>query len=438
MGARPPWRPTTTACVASPRSAGPWETATTTSTWSPANSTHPALRIAVWDNLPSEGGRRLLAHHLDHLKREGHEIRLWTTPQGVLDPPALDVETVVEPLPLRLSGRRTWSQLPPWFVVRDRLQAMDRHLDRVGQAMDAWAPDVVFANACRLLRATDLGSRVRAPAVLYLGEPYRWLYEAGSAWPWSGRPTGARRLSSGLDRRAWAAQAATEARAAAGYASVLVNSRYSRESVQRAYGLEAHVCYPGIDTDLFVPGPRGESPYVISVGALVPEKRPELVVETVSRLERRMPLRWVANVADGATRAAVERKASDLGVELHVDVGVSDEALRSALQSALAMLYAPRLEPFGLAPLEAAASGTPVVALAEAGVRESVIDGVTGILCDDVDELARALNRMCSDADLRARLGRSGREHVGRQWNLRKSGRRLERALGRAAQLRTA
>ena len=229
--------------------------------------------------------------------------------------------------PSPLSGRRTWSQLPPWFVVRDRLQAMDRHLDRVGQAMDAWAPDVVFANACRLLRATDLGSRVRAPAVLYLGEPYRWLYEAGSAWPWSGRPTGARRLSSGLDRRAWAAQAATEARAAAGYASVLVNSRYSRESVQRAYGLEAHVCYPGIDTDLFVPGPRGESPYVISVGALVPEKRPELVVETVSRLERRMPLRWVANVADGATRAAVERKASDLGVELHVDVGVSDEAL---------------------------------------------------------------------------------------------------------------
>jgi glycosyltransferase involved in cell wall biosynthesis len=398
-------------------------------------SATPGMRIAVWHNLPSGGGRRLLAHHLDHLQRQGHEIRVWTTPQGLLDAPALDAPTVVEPLPLRIRTTRSWSPLPPWFVVRDRLQAMDRHLDAVAHDMDAWAPDVVFANACRLLRATDLGSRVGAPAVLYLGEPYRWLYEAGLAS--SVRPAGMRRLASGLDRRAWAAQSVAEVRAAAGYDRILVNSRYSRESVQRAYGLDAHVCYPGVDTELFVPGRRGETPYVISVGAFVPEKRPELVIEAVSGLERGLPLRWIANVADGTTLAAARGLAARLGVDLQVEVGVSDECLRSELQGALAMLYAPRLEPFGLAPLEAAACGTPVVALAEAGVRESVTDGVTGVLCDDVRELTRALDSMTTDVDLRNRLSRTGREHVERAWNLRDAGRRLElqlrQAVGRPA-----
>jgi glycosyltransferase involved in cell wall biosynthesis len=44
------------------------------------------------------------------------------------------------------------------------------------------------------------------------------------------------------------------------------------------------------------------------------------------------------------------------------------------------MAYAPRLEPLGLAPLEAGACGLPVVAVAEAGVRETVVDGITGSL----------------------------------------------------------
>ena len=57
---------------------------------------------------------------------------------------------------------------------------------------------------------------------------------------------------------------------------------------------------------------------------------------------------------------------------------IDDSELVETLNRATAMVYAPRLEPFGLAPLEANACGLPVVAVAEGGVRETIIDGVNG------------------------------------------------------------
>jgi glycosyltransferase involved in cell wall biosynthesis len=393
-----------------------------------------ALRIAVWHNLPSGGGRRLLAHHLDHLRRQGHELRIWTTPLGASGVNAIDVDQQVRPLSLRFT-RKSWSPLPPWFVVADRLAAMKRHLDVVAPEIDAFAPDVLFANACQLLRATDLGRRVKAPGVLYLGEPYRWLYEASPTWPWAAKAaSGGRRLTAAPDRRAWARQVTAEVDGARSYERILVNSRYSRDSVQRAYGLDSRVCYPGVDTALFSPGSQPRSRSLLSVGALVPDKRPHLVVDAVAALRRPLALHWVANVADPETQAAVIRHAARRGVELTVEVGATDEALVERLRTAMAMVYAPRLEPFGLAPLEAAACGTPVVALAEAGVRESVTDGVTGLLADDVAGMTRALERVTGEPGLPERLGRSARDHVAVNWCLEGAGQRLEAELALASE----
>ena len=392
-----------------------------------------ALRIAVWHNLPSGGGRRLLAQHLEHLRRQGHEVRIWTTPLGVSGVNAIEADQQVRPLPLRFA-RRDWSPLPPWFVVADRLRAMNHHLDDVAPEIDAYEPDVVFSNACQLLRATDLGSRVKAPSVLYLGEPYRWLYEASPTWPWAANAaSGRRRLTAVPDRRAWAKQVSAEVDAASGYERILVNSRYSREAVQRAYGLDSQVCYPGIDTTLFSPGAAPRSRTFVSVGALVPDKRPEMVIDAVAGMQDPLPLHWIANVADPATRVAAMAHAARRGVALTVDVGVTDEQLVTRLRSALALVYAPRLEPFGLVPLEAASCGLPVVGLAEAGVRESVSDGVTGLLADDVPGMTRALEQISCEPGLAERLGASAHVHVAKHWSLDGAGQRLEAELVRAS-----
>jgi glycosyltransferase involved in cell wall biosynthesis len=99
------------------------------------------------------------------------------------------------------------------------------------------------------------------------------------------------------------------------------------------------------------------------------------------------------------------------------------------------MVYAPRLEPFGLAPLEANACGLPVVAVAEGGVRETIIDQVNGLLVDNYpDAMAAAIQRLRNDPSFASRLGSTGRKAVEAKWGLDRALDRLEQHLQRYAQ----
>jgi glycosyltransferase involved in cell wall biosynthesis len=98
------------------------------------------------------------------------------------------------------------------------------------------------------------------------------------------------------------------------------------------------------------------------------------------------------------------------------------------------MVYAPRLEPFGLAPLEANACGLPMIAVAEGGVRESVIDGVNGFLVPNQPRMmAHAIERLIHDKDLAAQLGKNGWKIVQQKWSVNAAVERLERQLTQVA-----
>jgi glycosyltransferase involved in cell wall biosynthesis len=85
--------------------------------------------------------------------------------------------------------------------------------------------------------------------------------------------------------------------------------------------------------------------------------------------------------------------------------GTADAVAKRDLLSRAAALVFPILwdEPFGMVMIEAMACGTPVVALRRGSVPEVVVDGVTGILCDDPTELPAAITaaRHLSPADCR-------------------------------------
>ena len=82
------------------------------------------------------------------------------------------------------------------------------------------------------------------------------------------------------------------------------------------------------------------------------------------------------------------------------------------------MIYVPRLEPFGLAPLEASACGTPVVAVAEGGIRESLTHMESALLIPGRDPVAlgRAVLSLLDNPELAIRLGERGRESVRTNW----------------------
>ncbi len=156
-----------------------------------------------------------------------------------------------------------------------------------------------------------------------------------------------------------------------------------------------------------------------SLGLIEPSLRPRLVI--------------VSNMAIPAWERYLRQLASGLGVQVEIRNQASDDELVALYNQARVFAYTPYLEPFGLAPLEAMACGTPVVAVKEGGVRETVKDGSTGILAErDEMAFAAALGELLSDGRKRSVLGANGIDAVREFWTWEHAGERLRAHLQRA------
>ena len=128
----------------------------------------------------------------------------------------------------------------------------------------------------------------------------------------------------------------------------------------------------------------------------VPRRGIDLAIKAIALLgEPRPKLVWIGNGGVPEYLEEMKRLAGSLGVEFEVKKMIPDSEVVDILNRAALMLYTSQLEPFGLAPLEANACGTPVVAVAEGGVRETIKDGLNGFLVDaEPEAIAQAINRL--------------------------------------------
>jgi glycosyltransferase involved in cell wall biosynthesis len=400
------------------------------------------VKIAVWHNLPSGGGKRALYDHVRGLVERGHYVEAWCPTTADASYLPLGDMVVEHRLPLRwppalgLLGRAA----APYRRIVAGLRAMDEHCRMCAEQIGRGGFDLLFANSCQFFRVTAIGRFADMPGVLYLQEPYRWLYEAMPQLPWlAPAPLGdgwrrpaelKRRLGEALRVRGLRVQARAELLNAQAYDTILANSLYSRESILRAYGLDAKVCYLGVDAERFAPRDLPKANLVVGIGALVREKNVDFVIEALGQVREPRPrLAWIGNVAVPGYLDYLKQLAAARGVAFEPHIGVGDDALLDMLGRALAMAYAPRLEPFGLAPLEANACGLPVVAVAEGGVRETVQDGVNGMLVEpEPAAMARAIERLRDDPAEARRMGQRGRRLVRERWSLPAAIDRLERS----------
>jgi glycosyltransferase involved in cell wall biosynthesis len=407
------------------------------------------LKIAVWHNLPSGGGKRALYYFVRGLAARGHELACWS-----LDTADHSYLPLSEFVPERIisferNGRTRKSFTDKWRPdvnkAVDRMRAFDQACRRCAHEIEAGDFEVLFANSALDYYVPYIMRHVRMKKVLYLQEPCRYLYEASPVLPWvSNAPDELEQADLFSPRRFIAdyprlqtlrLQAKQEWLNIESCDQVLVNSYFSRESVLRSYGVDARVCYLGVDTALFRDLGLPRERFILGLGSFDSIKGVDLAVKAVGLLpEPRPPLVWIANSGNETYRNEIIELAHRLGVELRIQMAISDAELVAILNQAALLLYTSRLEPFGLAPLEANACGLPVVGIAEGGIRETVQDGVNGFLVDpDPASIARAATQLLQDPTLTSQMGKTAADYVRREWDIEESVTRLETILYQVA-----
>jgi glycosyltransferase involved in cell wall biosynthesis len=166
----------------------------------------------------------------------------------------------------------------------------------------------------------------------------------------------------------------------------LAISRTVSSRVRKYYRRESTVIYPPVNCDAFEVQPAPIENYYLVVARLMPYKRIDLAVDAFTRLG--IPLKIVGNGRDAAQlRARAGRNVEFVG-------HVSDAELKQLYARCRGFVF-PGEEDFGIAPLEANASGRPVVAYAAGGALDTVVDGETGVLFErqEVDSLIGAVRR---------------------------------------------
>jgi len=228
------------------------------------------------------------------------------------------------------------------------------------------------------------GARVPpgVPHLAYVHSPMRYMWDQFDAYFGPGRASLPVRLAAAATRPALQAW---DRRTAADPDALVANSQHVARRISRFWGREADVIHPPVDLARFDLGDRPRDGYFLWLGALAPYKRVDLAVEAFRRTGQ--PL-WIAGDGQDARllREGLPPNVRWLGKVPDADV--------PGLYCGARALVFPGEEDFGIAPLEALASGRPVIALARGGALETLTPE-TGLFFDAPvpEALVEALGR---------------------------------------------
>lgn len=149
----------------------------------------------------------------------------------------------------------------------------------------------------------------------------------------------------------------------------IANSKYVQKRINKYYRRPSSVINPFVDIKKFQPSSE-KGDYYLAVGRLTPYKKFDLIINAFNYLK--LPLKIV-----GTGIAEKDFKAiANSNIEF---LGFVDDMMLSKLYSGAKGLIFPQIEDFGIIPLEAMASGCPVIAFNKGGAKETVVDKQTGL-----------------------------------------------------------
>lgn len=149
----------------------------------------------------------------------------------------------------------------------------------------------------------------------------------------------------------------------------IANSRFVQRRIENCYGRESTVINPPVDLEAFTPTEREPEDFYLVVSQLVPYKRIDIAIDAFNALGKRLVV-----IGRGSELESLKRRA---GRTIEFLGAQPKEALQDHYRRCRAFIF-PGIEDFGITPLEAMASGRPVIAFAAGGSLETIVDVQTG------------------------------------------------------------
>lgn len=224
------------------------------------------------------------------------------------------------------------------------------------------------------------------PHLCYCHSPARWVWSQTENYELGSRLRRAGLRWYGERFRRW------DKKTSGNVARYIANSRHTAREVHRCYERDAAIVHPFVRLDKFTPDPLiARENFWLYVGALEPYKRVDLAIEAAQREGRELRI--------AGSGSELKRLKKLAGPNTKFLGRVTDSELVELYRRARLVVF-PQVEDFGIVALEAQACGTPVIALAQGGALDTVLDGQTGTFFHDVtpESMAAASRRCPTDA----------------------------------------
>ena len=223
--------------------------------------------------------------------------------------------------------------------------------------------------------------------------------------------------------------------------TIFLTRRLEADGIRRVpvLGRRPHrVIHNGVDGEVFRPDPGagrafrerhglGDQPVLFGVGALEPEKRWEILLESLALL--RGPIPPLLLRGSGRLEATLPAYAERLGLDLRILPRLSTPQLVAAYNAATCVVHSSPTEPFGLVVAEAMACGRTVVAVGGGGPEEVLGDAGVTVPPEDPAVFARQLGALLADPARQARLGEAARRRVLERYSLERMQREYVEAI---------
>ena len=386
------------------------------------------MKIAVFHNLHSGGAKRALYNNVNFLSKD-NEIDAFvpsTANENYL--PLKNIVDNIKVFPVKNSLTSRILSAIKYFPYKISLLELEKTQKDIAETVNNGDYDAVLCEQDVYTMAPFFLKYIKKPHVYYCQQPIIFRNEIIRKLYINAGMKNESKIRNSLSEFYWNLQINYDKKYANYARYVVVNSYFSRELIMRSYGMNSFVSYLGVDTSLFKPLELPKENFVLSVGQYIPEKGFDFIINSLSKIDKEMRPELIIVSDQGiiAWKNHLQDLATNLNVKLRILTMINDDELVSLYNKARLVVYAPYLEPFGLIPLEAMSCGTPVVAVKEGGLKESVMHGETGILTDRNEEMfAEAIVELILNEKELKKFADKSIKAVNKFWTLNNSGKRL-------------